>query len=100
MCVCVCAHLFVLVGGDGDELGLFEGDVGNQAMLRADAHDVQLRLVLVEGVQHDLTTQTSPLQLFILLLASIHTCPVSTPVHTCAHLFGPVWACLRLFIPV
>lgn len=50
-------YLFVLVGRDGDKLGLFEGNVGNQTMARADAHDVKLRLVLMERVQHDLRTQ-------------------------------------------
>lgn len=66
----VCAHLFVLVGCDGDELRLLEGDVGNQAVLRAHTHDVELRLVLVQGVEHDLsadetgcvTHQDTPLQ--------------------------------------
>ncbi|KAG7215624.1 hypothetical protein INR49_021979 [Caranx melampygus] len=37
-----------------DELCLFEGDVGDETMTRADAHDVELRLVLMKGVQHDL----------------------------------------------
>lgn len=50
----VRTHLFVLIGRDGDELRLFEGNVGNEAVARADAHDVKLRLVLMEGVQHDL----------------------------------------------
>lgn len=62
-------YLFVLVGRDGDELGLFEGNVGNQTMARADAHDVKLRLVLMERVQHDLRTQRG----------------------ACSHLSGPVY---------
>lgn len=52
--MCACEHLFILVGRDCDELRLLEGDVGNQAVLRAHAHDVELRLVLVQGVEHDL----------------------------------------------
>jgi len=55
----VFPHLFVLVGGDGDELRLLEGNVGNQTMARADADDVELRLVLMEGVQHHLQRKAS-----------------------------------------
>lgn len=47
-------HLFILVGRDSDELSFFEGNVGNQSMARANAHDVELRLVFMERVQHNL----------------------------------------------
>lgn len=47
-------YLLVLVGGDGDELRFPEGDVGHQAVAGAHTDDVQLRLILMEGVQHDL----------------------------------------------
>lgn len=50
----VWAYLLVLVGGHGDELGLSEGDVGDQTVAGTNADDVQLGLVLMEGVQHDL----------------------------------------------
>lgn len=53
-------HLFILVGGDCNELGFLEGNVGDQPVARANAHDVELGLVLMEGVQHDLKhTDTS-----------------------------------------
>lgn len=53
-------HLRILVGGHGDELGLLEGEdvrVGSAAgCLRlpiVHLDDVQPRLVLMEGLEHD-----------------------------------------------
>lgn len=47
-------YLFVLVCSNGDKLSFFKGNVGNQTMTRADADDVQLRLIFMERVQHNL----------------------------------------------
>lgn len=55
MYVCVREHLFILVGCDSDELRLLKGDVGDQAVLGAHTYDVKLRLILVQGVEHDLS---------------------------------------------
>ena len=50
------SHLFVLVGGDGDKLGLGEGVCGDGPLLLPGTHlyDVDTGLVLVQRVQHDL----------------------------------------------
>lgn len=77
--VCVCEHLFILVGRDRDELRLLEGDVGNQAVLRAHAHDVELRLVLVQGVEHDLRADETRCVTHPDILPDTH---LDTPGHT------------------
>lgn len=51
-------YLFILICCDSNELGLFEGDVGDQTMARPNAHNVELWFVLMERVQHDLKTIT------------------------------------------
>lgn len=47
-------YLFILVGSDGDELCFFKGNIGNQSMARANTHDVELRFILMERIQHNL----------------------------------------------
>ena len=51
-------HLFVLVGGDADEDGLWEGEGDEAVPPEAEdvvgLHDVETRLVLVHRVQDDL----------------------------------------------
>ena len=51
---CVHAYLFILVGGDGDELCLWEGLAADHLLDASHLHDVYPGLVLVQGVQHDL----------------------------------------------
>lgn len=51
-------YLFILICCDSNELGLFEGDVGDQTMVRPNTHNVELWFVLMERVQHDLKTNT------------------------------------------
>lgn len=82
-----CVYLFVLVGGDGDELSLFEGDVGDQTMTRADAHDVELRFILMERVQHDLRREreTCLHVLFYIYTQYPHLCVFSTLYTVCIH---------------
>lgn len=99
-----CVHLFVLVGSDGDELSLFEGDVGNQTMTRADAHDVELRLILMERVQHDLRRERDaytsyPSVPVIRVFVPVSTCLYYTafiPVYTHVYLSGPVSVCVMV----
>ena len=47
-------HLLVLVGRDGDELGLGEGLAADHLLDAPHLHDVDPRLVLMQRVQHDL----------------------------------------------
>lgn len=51
--------LFVLVGGNGDELGFWERLAADHLLDSSDLHDVDPRLVLVQRVQHDLQKQHS-----------------------------------------
>lgn len=50
-------HLLVLIGCHSYELGLWEGAVRHHSMGTPDAHDVDLGLVLVQRIQHDLLGQ-------------------------------------------
>lgn len=47
-------HLFILVGCYSDELSVCEGDVGHHPVASSDTNNVNLRLVFMEGIQHDL----------------------------------------------
>ncbi len=59
-CECVCTYLLVLIGCDGDELGLGELSREDRLLYRLlvllpdHLHYVDPRLVLMERVQHDL----------------------------------------------
>lgn len=87
------AYLFILVGSDSNELSLFEGNIRNQAMTRADTHDMELRFIFVKGVQHDLKKQTKtykPLYLHQFTSLLYRLCMYYTKYHTlvaaCIHL--------------
>lgn len=58
-------HLFVLVGGDGDELRLGERLAADHLLDASDLHDVYPRLVLVQRVQHNLWGEFNLMLLFI-----------------------------------
>lgn len=47
-------HFLVLVSGDGDELRLRERVSHDLSLIAPDAHEMNARLVFVQGVQHDL----------------------------------------------
>lgn len=70
-------YLLVLIGRYGDELGFLEGDVGDQTVARTNTHDVELRLILMERVQHDLKSHS---RLFDLRSSCLVTCSF---LHTC-----------------
>lgn len=57
------AHLLVLISGHCDELGLWEAVAGNHALGTPNPHYVDPRLILVQGVQHDLGKHTQDLQI-------------------------------------
>lgn len=48
------AYLLVLVGRHSYELGFWEGMAGDHPLRATHSHDMNPRLVLVQGVQHDL----------------------------------------------
>lgn len=48
------ADLLVLVGGDSNELRVCEGDVGDHSVVASDSDNVDLWLILMQGVKHDL----------------------------------------------
>lgn len=54
-------YLLVLIGSDGNKLGLRESKAADCFLRPPDLHDVDTGLILVEGVQHDLRDRTNTL---------------------------------------
>lgn len=53
-----CGYLFILVGSYSDELRVWERDVGHHSVVSSHANDVNLWLILVKRIQHNLATST------------------------------------------
>lgn len=48
------SNLFVLVGCNSNKLGISEGDVGNHPVTTTDTYNMDLWLVFVKRIQHNL----------------------------------------------